>query len=394
MRHKISILIPTYNRNALLQALEGVRGQRNDDLEVLVLDDASNPPAADACRDFSDLPLRVVRFDTNVHVSAMHEKVLDGISGDLMYILEDDNGLVPGALDCVDDLFGTVPEMVMLGTGFVLYEHGSGSLLPMNGKQQFSGGLDRFDSREYMLKNLAYCGIGNQDQYRQPPMNHVSATFVSVPFLKEHRRSQGPVFMKPAGDYRLRFHVAAGTFHYLDKPLAYVGTHPGQATNVSRKNSRLRLLSSSWARDYTIQHSPLRKGITFNNISADWVLGDAFELGLLRPGPGLLQPSFFAAHLRSILTDSPWTTRTVRDLLEALPQAGLSWALNPPLRRWARQFAKLLTRPGTVFHNRFARQEVEPLAWPVGVDAIEAAQWVRDNLWHMSANAAATGAST
>jgi hypothetical protein len=47
-----------------------------------------------------------------------------------------------------------------------------------------------------------------------------------------------------------------------------------------------------------------------------------------------------------------------------------------------------------VFHNRFARQEVEPLAWPVGVDAIEAAQWVRDNLWHMSANAAATGAST
>jgi glycosyltransferase involved in cell wall biosynthesis len=377
---RFSILIPTYNRNALLrEALEGLCRQETSDIEVIVLDDASDPPAKLIVDEFPELCIQYRRFEKNVHITEMHESALDALCGDIIYILEDDNGLIPGALQQVDALFREHPDIKMLGTGFVLYNHTTRALDAMSGKRLFSHQLEVFDSREYMLKNLSSCGIGRVNQYRQPPVNHVSATFVSGNFIKDYRAANGAIFMKPAGDYRLKFHLAAGRFYYFDAPLAYVGTHPGQATNITLPNSRRRLQQSSWTRNYDIKHSPLKKGVTFPNISADWVLGDAFETGLLKPSVGLLQASFLRQHINCILSDSPWTWSTLRDLAEVLPHAMVANILHPPILKWLRQVVNLIKSPDKVLRNRL-RPKRPTEAWPEGMDALTAAEWVHSNL--------------
>jgi glycosyltransferase involved in cell wall biosynthesis len=377
---RFSIVVPTYNRNALLrEALEGLRTQGVRDLQVIVMDDASDPPAKTVVDEFQDLHIEYRRFTANVHITEMHESVFDSLSGDIVYILEDDNGLVPGALQKVEGIFRDHPEITMLGTGFVLYNHATRALTPQDGKIVFSHHLEIYDSREYMLKNLAYCGIGTNDQYRQPPINHVSATFVSGKFIKEYRSEHGAMFIKPAGDYRMNFYLAARKFHYYDAPLAYIGTHPHQATNISLPNSRRRLMQSSWTRDFKIKHSPLKRGITFPNISADWVLGEAFASGLLRPQWGILQPSFLKLHIQCILTDSPWNWTTIRDLAEALPHVAMNSIRKPPILKWLRQIVKLIKHPTEVIRNRLFRVETK-CDWPSGIDSLSAAKWTKENL--------------
>src|SRR6202030_804618 len=260
-----SILLPTYNRpKYLAQALETVRWQRNVEVQVLVLDDASAEPASIVCERFSDLNVRCIRFRENVHVSVMHESVLDDLSGDVLLILEDDNGLAPDVLETIGNVFEARSDIKVLGTGFVLYDHSSGKIRPKNGRTSFSGELTGYDTRQYMLKSCASCGIGPYDTYMQPPMDHVSATFCAIPFVKQCHLS-GPLFIPPAGDYRMRFHLSAKRFYYYDVPACYIGVHPGQATNTRDKNSRLRLVNSSWTKDYKIESSPLKRSITFPN---------------------------------------------------------------------------------------------------------------------------------
>jgi len=379
---KFSILVPTYNRPTYLaQALETVQRQRNVQTEIFVLDDASAEPASIVCERFSDLNLRCIRFRENVHVSVMHESILDEVSGDVLFILEDDNGLAPDVLKIIGNIFETHSEINVLGTGFVLYDHSSGKMRPKNGRTSFSGELASYDARQYMLKSCASCGIGSYHGYTQPPMDHVSATFCAVRFVKQYHKESGPLFIPPAGDYRIRFHLAAKRFYYYDVPAFYVGVHPGQATNTRDKNSRLRLVNGSWVKNYKIENSPLKRSITFPNISADWLLRDAFDSGLLRPSISLFSPGFYRLHIEQILTDSPWTRRTLVDLIEALPRATLSYALHLPFRRWLAQLRKLIAQPRTVLHNRLRARPDAAADWPVCSSPLQAAEWVRRNLW-------------
>ena len=379
---KFSILVPTYNRPTYLaQALETVQRQRNDQTEIFVLDDASAEPASIVCERFSDLNLRCIRFRENVHVSVMHESILDEVSGDVLFILEDDNGLAPDVLKIIGNIFETHSEINVLGTGFVLYDHSSGKMSPKNGRTSFSGELASYDARQYMLKSCASCGIGSYHGYTQPPMDHVSATFCAVRFVKQYHKESGPLFIPPAGDYRIRFHLAAKRFYYYDVPAFYIGVHPGQATNTRDKNSRLRLVNGSWVKNYKIENSPLKRSITFPNISADWLLRDAFDSGLLRPSISLFSPGFYRVHIEQILTDSPWTRRTLADLIEALPRAALSYALHLPFRRWLAQLRKLIAHPRAVLHNRLRARPDAAADWPVCSSPLQAAEWVRRNLW-------------
>ena len=114
----LSLCIPTYKRAALLgQALQAVLGQITPDLtaqvEVLVLDNASpdDTPAVvqEAQSDFPHVPLRYVRRPENIGPDANFTDALTQARGEFLYLLSDDDILLPGAVAALLGLIGQHP---------------------------------------------------------------------------------------------------------------------------------------------------------------------------------------------------------------------------------------------------------------------------------------------
>ncbi len=103
----LSLCIPTYKRAALLgQALRAVLSQLTPDaaarVEVLVLDNASpdQTPAvvAKAQADFPHVALRYVRRPQNIGPDRNFTDALTQARGEFLYLLSDDDVLLPGAI--------------------------------------------------------------------------------------------------------------------------------------------------------------------------------------------------------------------------------------------------------------------------------------------------------
>ena len=103
----LSLCLPTYKRAALLdQALRAVLAQITPDIaphvEVVVLDNASPDHTPDVIRraqmDFALAPLRHVRRDANIGPDRNFTDALTQARGEFLYLLSDDDILLPGAV--------------------------------------------------------------------------------------------------------------------------------------------------------------------------------------------------------------------------------------------------------------------------------------------------------
>lgn len=95
MKHRISVVLPTYNRAHLIgETIRSLLGQTRRPDEILVIDDGSTDetPAVLAGHE----GLRVVRTDNRGKASALN-LALTLISGDLVWIVDDDDLLLPDA---------------------------------------------------------------------------------------------------------------------------------------------------------------------------------------------------------------------------------------------------------------------------------------------------------
>lgn len=90
--HLLSIIIPTYNRpHLLLRAVESALKQTVDDLEVIVVDDASTEPIS-----LPDYPkLRIIRLPENCGGAAARNIGAKAARGRWITYLDDDDELLP-----------------------------------------------------------------------------------------------------------------------------------------------------------------------------------------------------------------------------------------------------------------------------------------------------------
>lgn len=90
---KISVVIPCYNHHKqVIQAVPTVLGQTWDDLEVIVVDDGSNPPLKHS---WSDKRVRLITHETNKGLSSALNTGLKASTGDYFSILASDDGYMP-----------------------------------------------------------------------------------------------------------------------------------------------------------------------------------------------------------------------------------------------------------------------------------------------------------
>jgi GT2 family glycosyltransferase len=109
---KLSIVIPTYNRNATLcKNLPALLVQINKDVELIILDNASTTPVADSIKNIlemcPDIAVTVSRNKTNIGAAANILRSFEVASSPWLWILGDDDIVGKNA---VSDLLQTIEE--------------------------------------------------------------------------------------------------------------------------------------------------------------------------------------------------------------------------------------------------------------------------------------------
>ncbi|MGW4376966.1 glycosyltransferase family 2 protein [Streptomyces albidoflavus] len=102
MNQKISVIIPTADRpQSLPYALESLRAQHTQDIQVVVVNDggADVSKVLDPFR--QDLGVELLNLDRNLGPSAARNAGLDAADGDFVAFLDDDDVILPGHFDAV-----------------------------------------------------------------------------------------------------------------------------------------------------------------------------------------------------------------------------------------------------------------------------------------------------
>lgn len=114
---KFSIVIPCFNRHEELQiALRSCLGQTFADLEVIVVDDHSEPSLEETCLAFGDDRVRYFRNNVNLGVSASRNAGLALAEGVFVSFLDSDDMYLPYRLEVIDKLISSaseVPDIVL-----------------------------------------------------------------------------------------------------------------------------------------------------------------------------------------------------------------------------------------------------------------------------------------
>ena len=96
----ISVILPTYNRAGLIpETLESLLAQSRQPDEILVVDDGSDDATPEVLRGYGDA-IRVIRQDNAGKARALN-RALGEIRGDLVWIVDDDDILLPDAAEAL-----------------------------------------------------------------------------------------------------------------------------------------------------------------------------------------------------------------------------------------------------------------------------------------------------
>lgn len=108
----VTIAIPTLNRSGLLRlSVQSALAQTYSNIEILVVDNASDDETATVLATFEDERLRVVRQDSRVSMFANWNLALKSARGDYFLLLSDDDLLEPPAVEAMVQQFKAEPTV-------------------------------------------------------------------------------------------------------------------------------------------------------------------------------------------------------------------------------------------------------------------------------------------
>lgn len=120
----VSVIIPTYNRSELVsRAIESALAQTYENVEIIVVDDASTDDTRDVVRSYGDR-VTLLTHETNRHVSAARNTGIERSSGEYVAFLDDDDEWLPTKLQRQYDCITTAGDEVGLVYSWMDYHDG------------------------------------------------------------------------------------------------------------------------------------------------------------------------------------------------------------------------------------------------------------------------------
>lgn len=113
-----SIVISTHNRCEMLKrALHSIAVQKRNDIEVIIVDDATPGGCQAALHSFDFMQLRLLENETRVGPAVSRNRGVNASQARFVAFLDDDDEYLPGYLDRVIQLIKSVPSIELLWTG-------------------------------------------------------------------------------------------------------------------------------------------------------------------------------------------------------------------------------------------------------------------------------------
>lgn len=225
----ISVVIPTCNRASLLQrAIESVRAQTYQYLEILVVDDASNDETRQVVDGFNDPRMRYVRHATNRGGSAARNTGVCLAQGKYVAFLDDDDTWTPTKLarqlEHMHGLDATSCGALVNGQR-VLLAHRTGVLRPCDLRRAYRGaGTSGLLVRTEVIAKTLFDERLRSGQDWDLMIRLVSE--YKVGFLNEplviyndgrHERITNRIFREPARDLSANLAILYKHQHYLGR---------------------------------------------------------------------------------------------------------------------------------------------------------------------------------
>jgi glycosyltransferase involved in cell wall biosynthesis len=111
---RVSVIIPTYNRAEYLhEAVSSALQQTHDDLEVLVLDDASTDSTRNVVTAFDDPRIRYIRHPENLGPNRNWRRGIQAARGEFFCFLPDDDMLEPTFVERLVEALRRDSELVL-----------------------------------------------------------------------------------------------------------------------------------------------------------------------------------------------------------------------------------------------------------------------------------------
>lgn len=318
---KFLILLPSYNRPSLvIRAVSSLLAQTYPHFDILLIDNGSEQPVRQLLKPLIDPRVKLIRNEQNVR-SFDEDILMAHMSGCSHFLfLGDDDALMPQTLEVVARIFEQNPRIEMLGVGLTSFDHTTGEYDFATDVACYTGKLKAWDAKMVALSNCNIWGIGPKQVYPTFPRGHPSGTFISAQLIERTRLRQGKLLIEHFGDVG---YVGAAfntdKIYYLGLPLAIVGKGISRDSDASRAGQRHSLQNAAMVVEYT----PLR-AISFTNLAVDTHLRVLYRNGLQATYDCRLRPDFYFNHLREIVSDSPWTGKTLRDIGECVPHIIIS----------------------------------------------------------------------
>lgn len=117
----VSVIIPTYNRaNYLVQSLESVLAQTYRNLEVIVVNDGSTDETKDELTPYRN---RITYLEkANGGKSSALNLGLKHISGEYVWVFDDDDVALPELVACYMEIFNSRPEIGFVYSGYSFFD--------------------------------------------------------------------------------------------------------------------------------------------------------------------------------------------------------------------------------------------------------------------------------
>lgn len=97
---KVSIIIPAYNTSRYItKAIESALGQTEENIEVIVVDDASTDNTVEVVKSFTDQRLKILVNETNKGPSYSRNRALKEAKGEWVALLDSDDWYAPNRLE-------------------------------------------------------------------------------------------------------------------------------------------------------------------------------------------------------------------------------------------------------------------------------------------------------
>ncbi|MBA3017191.1 glycosyltransferase family 2 protein [Patescibacteria group bacterium] len=226
---KYSVLLPTRNGGPFLaDCISSILDQPYHDMELVVSDNANTDETQEVVASFAkDSRLKVIRVDTPISVTDNWNRAFDASSGDYILMMGDDDYLLPGYFQRVDQIlekYGN-PECIT----YNVYVYISSSAIMGNSKSYYNNCLFKYGPdmrREGLLSRKMRLGIV-KDMYNF----RVRIQLNMQPHLisrKATKRIVGKVFQPPYPDhYALNsLLLTAKDWVYVPEKLLVLGVSP------------------------------------------------------------------------------------------------------------------------------------------------------------------------